>query len=180
MDELKKKYANVEDEIKKYKEEHIINKMIENKKKELPDFISPVYEGKSIIAYKVSGFPDSNGKSYEEKVFQYPSGNYTSLMGAKRHIKQLEIKKKNESFVEDISVLKKFEKGHVDKNKSGNLPKYIRYYPSPSEKTGYYIEFPIGNNRVRKTYSESNKTMEEKYNLAVNYVKQLYEENVED
>jgi group I intron endonuclease len=176
LDELKKKYAHVEQEIKKMQEENIQKKLAEKKKKELPQYISPIYTNKSITGYKVSGVPDSKGNPYPEKTFSLPSGNFASLYSAKSHIRYLEITRKNETFVEDPNILAKYETPDERNNlyKVSKLPMYIRYTPSNSDKRGYVVVFPLNGKEVTRSYRHWNKTMEEKYNLAVNYLKQLY------
>jgi len=171
LDELKIKYKHVEEETQNRKRENAdkILAKIDAKKKKLPEFIQPVMHNTVVIGYKVTGFLDSKGIAYPEKIVTNRTCNYSNLKTAKLYLKSLEITKQNETFVPNKNILSDYETQIARPNKI--LPIYIQYYKWKTT-PGFCVYYSP--DKISKRFLDRRKTMEQKFNLAVEFLKDIY------
>lgn len=162
--------------------ENFMERKIEKKKKDLPEYITPVYAKTRLIGYAVENYPDHTGKPYETKQFTELSSNVKHLKAAKRYIKELEIRNKDAVFKEYIpDELKElqntgFNNSFKRSDNTNHLPKYLAHVIVDGKKIGYQINnFPLSkDNKAKKKYCDTTQTMEEKYKLAIDHLIKLW------
>lgn len=182
LDELIVKYAYIQDEIVKKREERAKEsqklKLIEKVKKNLPEYIYPYIRNNKIDGYYVEGYPDSDDNPYPKKDFTHLVSNRKNLKAAKRYIASLEVLNSNAKFKESNVLVDIESKNPVFKktNYTKNLPKYLAYVIVNEEIIGYQINnFRMTkHDKRKKKYCSKKVTMEEKYNLAINHLRELY------
>ena len=175
---------NVENNIETKDSEILLKKVIENKTKKqlnkLPEYVYPVYSKARLIGYIVKKYPKYDGNFYEDKSFTSLSSNQKNLAAAIRHIKDLAIKNKDAIFIEIIpDDLIENEKNCRLKSKKRNdtskLPIYVAYVIVNGNKIGYQINnFPMGKETIKKKFCDTRQTMEEKYNMTLNFIRELW------
>ncbi|NIO45015.1 MAG: hypothetical protein GTN36_05695 [Candidatus Aenigmarchaeota archaeon] len=161
IDDLDKQH-NMKEKINKINEE-IKNKQMRNKK-ELPEFIRPIIVNKRKLGYSVEGFKDINRNEYPRKEFNTRKENYANLRNAKKYLEELKMKNKNDAFI--IPELPKYLVLYNEKSRTGKLINGFRIHKYPVTKNGETF-------MVSKKFTNMSISMEEKYNSAINYYKQL-------
>lgn len=174
LEELKKKYNYVEDEIKKQKEIDEKNNLKNKIKNKLPDYIHPILKNNQTIGYSVEGFKDNNGKEYEKKDFITKCGNYNNLEFAKLYLKKLEIQNKDNIFEEKFDKIK-----YPNIFYENNIPRGFKIlYDKDNNKIGYYfIRYIIKNYKrgsIKKTFVKKYETLEEKFNNCITFINKVH------
>lgn len=187
LDDLKLKYAYVEEEVAKRKEERLKQyqkEKIENKvKKGLPQYIYPIIKNNKINGYYVEGYLDDNNNPYPKKEFTELVSNSRNLRAAKRYIESLEVLNKNNNFREKKldDLINVGNHNYSEKRRkngdTANLPKYLTYVIVNGEKIGYQVNnFPMSKNeKIKKKFCGKKIPMEEKYKQATDYLKELWD-----
>lgn len=182
LEELKKKYGYVEEEIedKKNKKEmkQAQEKMEKKITKKLPKDIYPILKENKVIGYKVKGLIDNNENEIPERDF-IKCTNRWNLDQAKKFIEQIKFINENNIEVKDWNKINIKSKKKT-KNNSSNLylPKYINVVRSKGEEIGYCINglMILDDNGNKKKYyrkfTAKSLTMEEKYKLAINHLEE--------
>lgn len=163
-------------------EEEKIAKYVEVKreriKNKLPKNVYPIYTKNRMTGFYVEGILDHNKNPYPRKDFAELSCNVKNLAAAKRYIKELEIKNNDAVFIEYVP--KDIKDGGLGadwkKNNKGtkNLPKYVAFIIVNNEKIGYQINnFPLHGDKIKKKFCDKRQTMEEKYILTLNFLRDL-------
>ncbi|AYV78613.1 MAG: GIY-YIG catalytic domain-containing endonuclease [Edafosvirus sp.] len=212
LNEIKKKYKYIEPknvkvhinpmENKDLTEDEKIKKYTEikkNKKKEnLCENITPIYVKSRLTGYLVENFKDNNNKIYPKTKF-ISGSNTRNLRNAQNYLKELEMKNKNNTFVEDISRFENIQGPIFDKkSENNNLPKYMAYVKVPKrnprakretecidnnkekyEITGYAINnFNLDGKIIKKKFCDKKISMEDKYKLASDFLFKLWQKKL--
>ena len=151
-------------------------------REKLPEFIGCEFdENDRITSYFVEGYKDHNGNPYPRKDFNDCTRNTKNLAGARRYIKELDVKNKDAVFEEYIpDTLKNKGDGFSYKRspESKKLPKYISIIRLNGKKIGYAINnFPLGKEIKKEKFCDTHKTLEEKYNDAIKCLEKLWAEH---
>ena len=165
---------------------HLLATTIKNKtarqKLKLHKNIFPMYSpGAKLIGYYVDGFPDHEGIPYPKKEFTSLSAVLRDKQAAERYIKELEIRNKDAVFVEKIPAdLDCKSEVNLNKRKptNSNLPMYLTSVIVEGKKIGYQVNnFPVNKTTyIKKKFSDTELTLEEKYNLAIDFLRKLWDQ----
>ncbi len=172
LEQLKIKYAYIE------KKRPIKNKtvcietkvtyLINNEKQKLPEHIIPIYDGLKKIGYLVEEIIDNDGNKYPVKKFTTCTNRW-NLDQAKKY---LECVVNAKGCIDpDIELGRRRRDGT-----NSSLPKYINKYTKYNQILGYIVNgYPINGKKYSKCFSSKKLTMEDKFKLACDHLKELKE-----
>jgi len=174
LEELKIKYAHVQEELdkmhKEYMKERLENQREKKRKdyaKNLPEYVYPLMQDGKKVGYYVEGYPDNHGGVHPKKEFisaQVAKRNFNSAVN---HIEELKIINADDKFV--VPELPMFVRKFTDINRCGKRIK------------GFNIKYPQGNKKyITKKFCNMALTMEEKYNNAIQFYNGLKEGKIID
>lgn len=174
IDYVKKLEKDYEDKLIAYNEEKIKEEENNNLKlKSLPDNVFYILDDKTVIGYYVKNLKDYENKIIPRREFTEctNTNNYNHAINFIKIVKKFNDLKKtpNDWMTVDVS---KYEK-------SDNLPKYVREIIYKGELTGYRVDYYIGKTESgekmyeRNTFSSKKLSMNEKLNLAINFIKEM-------
>ena len=181
LNKLNIKYADLQKQIQESREKDIKENIKNKEKKKLPDFVEPILKDKCIIGYSVIGVKDSNNNDYPTKDFIGKHGNYNTLLDAHRYIRDLKIKTSNDLFIENGNIFEEYEEqydkqeNNIVYNKNSICPRYIWTCRKNGIRTGYKVMVIRKEKSYYKAYTSHCQSLEEKFNKATEYLKNLYE-----
>lgn len=172
LEQLKIKYAYVEEQRpiknKTVSIETKVSNLINNEKLKLPEHITPIYDGLHKIGYLVEEIIDNDGNKYPIKQITKCTNRW-NLDQAKKYLECVVNTK--DSIDPDIELGRRRRDGT-----NNSLPKYINKYKYQGTYTGYKVNgYPINGKKYSKCFSSNKLTMEEKFKLACDHLKELKE-----
>jgi|ETNmetMinimDraft_31_1059906.scaffolds.fasta_scaffold09709_1 hypothetical protein len=180
LNELKEKYSYLEEEIIENRKEENKKKVIKKKKKKtndtLPENIFSIYDESILIGYYVDNILDNNGNKYPKKKFTDKTNRW-NLNSAKKYKKSLLIKNADELFEEKLKSFPMLNTSHFRKYKEDNvLPNYIASVRQNNKRIGFTVagvKLKDTKKLYTRKFTDQYKTLEEKYNLALEHLNQL-------
>lgn len=140
------------------------------------DYIKPMLNTMNKISgYVVHGLKDPTGKAIPPKVFDKNQNNH-NLSQAMKYVKQVQDLIANNVGVGDwtaIDTIAKCDKKGVEEE---HLPKFVNVVSYKGKKSGYVVNgYPLpGGKKSCKKFTNSFKyTMEQRYKMTIDYLKQL-------
>lgn len=170
--ELKKEYEAKLAKHQQEQAEHAKSAAIAEVKK-FPANVYPILNNDVITGYYVQGLKTFDGDVIPKRVFQ----SFTNVVNYEHAVKFVKL-------VNDMNAIQEKPENWLEvelpKNiKDDTLPKHIRYTTYKGERSGYRVDYFVGYNDDKKQIVETKNftnrklTMEQKLQLAIDYVKEL-------
>jgi hypothetical protein len=141
-------------------------------------FIEPIIDKCNVYGYIVNGMMSWNSREIPYKVFNKNSTRW-NLDQAKKYLDQIMLLNENKVNVSDWSLVETIHKRNKKGVEKEVLPKYVNLVFYKGAHSGYIINgypVPKGDGTFKKSrtnFTNSKYTMEERYDMALQYLQQL-------
>ena len=190
LNELKKEYSYVEENIQTIKDEHVITQLKKTQKEliieSLPEYVFPIFnDNNQLEGYSVDGLADVLDVNVQKVVFTDFTNKY-NLEHAGKFIEKMKYINDNFIDISNVPLTDLIDCSSPCTKLKGVGNEYIPMYMNIVNQKGVAVGYCINNypihkkdtNEIQKFYKKYTKsllTMEEKYILAYDKLKQLRE-----
>lgn len=178
LEHLNDTHRHVAESIEKKKEEALPQKVqekVEQLNPPIEDHIYPIIVERKIAGYTVKGLVDNENNIIPDKVFNNCTNKW-NLDQARKYIVQVRQLLENKVKIDDWTQVDTIHKRDKMGTDTENLPKYINVKFYKGEKAGYYVNgypLPDGKKSNKCFCNQFRYTMQERYDMALTYLKDL-------